>query len=315
VASDKHGLLSIGALSAATGIPVETIRTWERRYGFPVAKRKRSGHRVYPLDTVVRLRLIAEALARGYRPAEVVGVSQGTLEAMLAALPPAAKFSARMVHPEKSAALANRVLATPDLTATYFEAIRAFDVEGLRRLLHREWARLGPTTFLDSHIGPLLAEIGEAWAEGTLDVRHEHFAVAVLGDFLREVRLPFEDRSDGPIIALATLADELHGLGLEMCALVAAVVGWRPLVLGVNTPRTQIVALAREVSVAAMAISCAPPRRARTATELRSLRRQLPREVALVVGGGGAPSLATRSGIQVLRDLASLERWLRERSP
>jgi len=36
VAPDQRGLLTIGALSAATGVPVETLRTWERRYGFEV---------------------------------------------------------------------------------------------------------------------------------------------------------------------------------------------------------------------------------------------------------------------------------------
>ena len=70
--SSTDGLLSIGALSAATGIPIDTIRTWERRYGFPVAERKPSGHRVYGVQTAPRLRRIAEAIARGHRAAEVV---------------------------------------------------------------------------------------------------------------------------------------------------------------------------------------------------------------------------------------------------
>ena len=56
--------LSIGALSRATGIPVETLRTWENRYGFPVPERKPSGHRVYPLSSVPRLRRIAESVAQ-----------------------------------------------------------------------------------------------------------------------------------------------------------------------------------------------------------------------------------------------------------
>ena len=86
---EARGVLSIGALSAATGIPVETIRTWERRYGFPIAERKPSGHRVYPVSTIPRLRLIAAALARGHRAAEVVGTSEQTLAALLEAVPPA----------------------------------------------------------------------------------------------------------------------------------------------------------------------------------------------------------------------------------
>jgi len=54
----KGARLSIGALSRATGIPVETLRTWEGRYGFPVPERRPSGHRVYALSTIPRLRRI-----------------------------------------------------------------------------------------------------------------------------------------------------------------------------------------------------------------------------------------------------------------
>ena len=59
--SAKDARVSIGALSRATGIPVETLRTWESRYGFPVPERRPSGHRLYPLAIVPRLRRIAEA--------------------------------------------------------------------------------------------------------------------------------------------------------------------------------------------------------------------------------------------------------------
>jgi len=47
-----RGWLTIGSLSRATGIPVETLRTWERRYQYPRPVRKPSGHRLYPLDSV-----------------------------------------------------------------------------------------------------------------------------------------------------------------------------------------------------------------------------------------------------------------------
>src|SRR5512140_3688228 len=79
--------LSIGALSRATGIPVETLRTWESRYGFPVPERRPSGHRVYSLSTVARLRRIAEALAGGHRARQVVPASEADLQKLLAAAP------------------------------------------------------------------------------------------------------------------------------------------------------------------------------------------------------------------------------------
>ncbi|HET6777890.1 MAG TPA: MerR family transcriptional regulator, partial [Gemmatimonadales bacterium] len=85
----EEGLLTIGALSTATGIPVDTIRTWERRYGYPLPERKPSGHRVYPLSTVPRLRRVAQAIARGHRAAEVLPATESALEVLLASLPPA----------------------------------------------------------------------------------------------------------------------------------------------------------------------------------------------------------------------------------
>ena len=41
--NDKRRQLSIGAVSKATGVPVETLRTWERRYGVPSPGRSAMG--------------------------------------------------------------------------------------------------------------------------------------------------------------------------------------------------------------------------------------------------------------------------------
>ena len=38
------------------------------------------------------------------------------------------------------------------------------------------WARLGPMRFLEECASALLFEVGKAWEEGRLQIRHEHFA-------------------------------------------------------------------------------------------------------------------------------------------
>ena len=298
---DGKGMLSIGALSAATGIPVETIRSWERRYGFPVAERKPSGHRVYALDAVARLRLISDALARGHRAAEVVAASEPALESLLMALP---RSSAGTLTAPSSKAV-------PD---DLFTAIRTFDAEPLKRSFQSDWAASGPVRFVQERAAPFLTAIGDAWSAGSIDVRHEHFASATLGDFLRTARVPLDDRATGPVIALATLPGERHGLGLQMSAVVCAAAGWRALILGVETPIEQIAALAREAPIVAVAISCAAPRKRQTTDHLRSLRRRLPRAVALMVGGSGAPTEGSITGVTVMSDLLSLDHWLRDRA-
>lgn len=303
---DAAALLSIGALSSATGIPVETIRTWERRYGFPRAERKPSGHRRYPVATVGRIRRIAQAIAAGHRPADVVPASERALEALLAAVPPDA--------PEPPAVSPSRSILVPaGEPAELFEAVRAFDAAQLQRFLDADWARLGPIEFLERRAAPLLRAVGDAWSTGALDVRHEHFVSACLGDFLRTVRSPLDDRAGGPMIALATLPGERHGLGLQMAAVVLALAGWRTLMIGVDTPVSQIAALAREASIAAVGISVVRPHRGASDETLPALRRRLRREITLIVGGAGAPTSSAR-GITVMRDLPSLERWTRSRA-
>ena len=298
------GLLTIGALSTATGIPVDTIRTWERRYGFPVAERKPSGHRLYPLGTVPRLRRVAQAIARGHRAAEILPASENALEVLLATLPPSTGEESRGVSSSVPVGL-----LVPSDAAEALEWVRKFDGDRLKRWFQADWARLGPLQFLEHRAAQFLKAIGNAWAEKQLEVRHEHFASAVLGDFLRSVRQPLDDRARGPIAALATLPGELHGLGLQMAAVVFALAGWRPLILGVDTPVEQIAALTREVPIAAVALSCVEPQVTKTASQIRALRRRLPGHIALVVGGSAAPAVHGTVG---LPDLAALERWVHD---
>jgi MerR family transcriptional regulator, light-induced transcriptional regulator len=303
---DGDGLLSIGALSAATGIPVETIRTWERRYGFPVPERKPSGHRLYRLDLVPRLRRVAQAIGRGHRAAEVLPASETALEFLLASLPPA---------PNEPVPVPRSPGASWDAAeeqAELLDAVRGFDAERLRRWLQTDWARLGPLAFLDHGAAAFLRAVGDAWADGRLEVRHEHFASSVLGDFLRSVRAPLDDRAQGPLAVLATLPGELHGLGLQMASVVFALVGWRALILGVDTPIPQITALAREVPVAAVALSSVQPLGKKGIASVQTVRRRLPRHVPLLMGGQGARSEARLRGVHIIGSLNELDHWLRD---
>jgi methanogenic corrinoid protein MtbC1 len=254
------------------------------------------------------LRRIAQVIARGHRAAEVVAASEPTLEALLATLPATDREQQPLPRAERSLGPTGA-----DPGGDLLEATQAFDAERLKRAFQADWARLGPLEFLEQRASPFLTAVGQAWEESALDVRHEHFASSVLGDFLRAVRSPLEDRARGPLAALATLPGELHGLGLQMTALVFALAGWRTLPLGVDTPVAQIVALAREAPVSAVAVSCVQQRKRTDAASLRALRHRLPRHVAILVGGSSAPDRVRQRGIEVMSDLTSLDRWLRER--
>jgi len=293
-------MLSIGALSRASGIPVETLRTWERRYGYPIPERKPSGHRRYAVGIVPRLRRMAEAIARGHRAGDVVGASDEVLAALLRASGAVVPSPSPPAESPAESSLSRLLQAVADL-----------DGPCLTRLLLAEYARLGPLAFLDTRVAPLVHAVGEGWAAGRLEVRHEHFLSERLSDLLRSLRLPHEERAEGPVVLLASLPGEMHGLGLQMAALTLVVAGCRVLLLGTDVPVGQIVSVAREQAVQAVALSVSRATGgAGVAGRIQALRGALPRRVALVVGGEGAPPPAV--GITVLPDLPALDRWARQ---
>lgn len=289
------GILSIGALSRATGIPIETLRTWEHRYGFPVPERKPSGHRVYPISSIPRLRRIAEALGRGHRAGEVVAASEAALAELLEATSrPGA------VPPPSGEASAD--------TTTLLRFVRAFDGDRLTRLLLADWPSLGTLDFVRGRVAPLVRAAGDAWEAGQLEVRHEHFLSERVGDVLRALRLRLEERASGPLVVLATLPGESHGLGLQMAALVVAAAGCRSLFLGTLTPVPELAALARDLDARVVAISVSSATRGAASTGmLARLRDLLPQRTTLLIGGDGAPR--PRDGWVVIQELERLDQW------
>lgn len=287
--SGSGPLLSIGALSRAAGIPVQTLRTWESRYGFPDAVRRPSGHRVYPVAVVARLRRVAEAIARGHRAGQVVAASDDELAALL-------QVAAKKLHGAPS----------DDGLDGLLRAVSTFDAESLQRLLLPDWARLGPVGFLTRRIAPLVVAVGDGWEHGKLDVSHEHFLTERLGDLLRSLRLPFEDRASGPVVLLATLPGETHGLGVQMAALVLAAAGLQVLSLGTEVPTPQIAQVCKDVRARALALSVSSSTGGTaTVAKLRRLRQAVPRRVAMIVGGSGASEVG--AGVEVVRDLQALD--------
>jgi len=65
-------LLSIAAVERDTGLSKDTLRVWERRYGFPRPQRDGFGERAYPLEQVEKLRVVKRLMDAGHRPGRIV---------------------------------------------------------------------------------------------------------------------------------------------------------------------------------------------------------------------------------------------------
>jgi methanogenic corrinoid protein MtbC1 len=263
--------------------------------------RKPSGHRLYSAGAVEHLRRVARLLAHGHRPSEILPLSLPELDRMLSLSEPA--------PPPAPPTLEAQAVEGPQVAAAIERLMRAameLNRGAMTQELRWGWARWGPIRFLQEVASEFMVAVGRAWSEGRLDVRHEHFASACLFDFLRAAREPFEQQAQGPRVVVATLPGEAHEGGLVMMSVLLAVRGHRALYLGLDTPIEEIVAGVRGGDAEAVAVSVSSAMaRDRAAREIARLRKELPRRVALWVGGGGAP--AQIAGVERFDSLSALD--------
>ena len=63
---------AIADVERDTGLSKDTLRVWERRYGFPTPTRDAQGERQYDNEQLLRLRHIRRLIDAGHRPGRVV---------------------------------------------------------------------------------------------------------------------------------------------------------------------------------------------------------------------------------------------------
>lgn len=286
-------LAGIAAVERETGISKDTLRVWERRYGFPAPLRDALGERVYPPEQVQRLRMLKRLLDAGHRPGRVVPVAS-----LLPGDEPGAGATSPVLKTQRGNA-GEALAANPDLLR-YLDLLRSHDVEGLRRALSQALLRMGLGGFVMDLVAPLTTQVGEDWMRGRLEVFEEHIYTESLHQVLRQAlqAIPQMALAERPRILLTTLPGEPHGLGLLMAEALLTLEGCRCLSLGVQTPQNELprAALAHRADIVALSFSgyltAAVIQRA-----LVALRAQLDPAIELWAGGRGLAPRQRRTGV------------------
>lgn len=283
---DSASLWSIADVERDTGLGKDTLRVWEKRYGFPVPLRDVLGERIYPTEQVQRLRCIKRLLDVGHRPGKVVALPIQQLQQLLSN-PPALgkKVSAAR------AAMANAVLPEePD--APWLRWLQDNRTDLIKQALQEQILRHGLGNTVEQLVAPLCMTVGNAWWQGEISIYQEHLFTEILQSVLREAIASVDAVRQHlrlPRVLLTTLAGEQHGLGLLMAECFFALESCERFVLGVSTPLADIVQAVQQLDVNVLALSfSAHATRRDMGDALQQLVGQLPAGVEVWVGGAGA---------------------------
>ncbi|MBS0396269.1 MAG: MerR family transcriptional regulator [Proteobacteria bacterium] len=290
-------MFTIKAVSQATGVSIETLRAWERRYRVVEPRRDPNGRRSYDPADVIRLRKLREATERGHPISKLARVSDEELAGILA---------------EREAAALGA--ATPGFAEQMLLAAEHYRPDDADQAISMALALLPLPRVVDEVLVPALLEVGERWHAGAFTVAQERIVSNAAKKQVSLVLDTYNRIATGPVLVFATLPEERHELGILMSALLAAARGVRCQYLGPDVPPGDVAVFAERVGAAAVVLSFV--RREATAAQeaqLAELLRRLPRAIGVWVGGQGAATLDLAGHgerVALLGDYRSLEREL-----
>ena len=268
--------LNIAALTKRTGVPPDTIRKWEQRYGVLHPERTTGGQRRYSELDVARIEWLKARLAEGYRIGEAA--------ALLGESGPVAGTA-------------------EELRAAFAEATAASDVGALRSVVEQAIA-LGTLehAFVEV-LAPALVAVGAGWERGELTVAQEHLASGTVRATLQRLLADARASVRG-LAVLACAPGERHEIGLLMLAVLLRADGWQVAYLGADTPVADAVSLAETLDADVLCFS---------ATQVEhgdALRRtldagRLPAGLDVLIGGAAGGETDLNASVTHMRKLAA----------
>jgi len=256
----------IRAVSKLTGVSIDTLRAWERRYRAVIPSRDDRG-RLYSEADVARLRLLHQAVRAGHSIGRAAALSDGEWRRL------------------QRAAVASAPVTVASVDADLQSALARFDSGAVDRELARLAALMPPADLVRDRLLPALRDVGDQWNRQPGGIAREHLMSAavrhLLGSFLR-----LHARPEAAVhMQFATPSGDHHEIGTLGAAMLAASRGLGVSYLGADLPAIQILDAVRAAgNVSVLVLGVTLPSR-HLARELRTIIRGLPSGVELWVGG------------------------------
>ncbi|WP_210438614.1 MerR family transcriptional regulator [Nocardioides xinjiangensis] len=230
-------MYTAGRTAQLTGVPRETLRKWEQRYGVVAPARSEGNYRLYDDEAVRRLAAMRDLVDAGWSPREAAR--------RVLAEPVAGVFP-------RSGTGGSPLSRLDDLTTSAAD----FDVARVEGLLDKAFAEGDLAVTVDEWLLPSLVRLGDAWQRGAVSVAGEHFVSAAV---LRRLAQAFHQLPhappDAPRVVVGLARGSRHELGVLAFALVLRSRGVNVTYLGADLPVESWVETVRTLQPAAVVLS------------------------------------------------------------
>ena len=221
-----------------TGLPADTLRAWERRYGLPVPQRTPGGHRLYSERDIHTIKWLMARQAEGLSISRAVDLWNEQLASgsdPLAGLPPASLATIQTTP-------ASRIPAetTLDTLRSYWvEACINFNEVDAEGTLNQAFSMFPIEAVCIEVLQKGMSELGNLWYQNQASVQQEHFASSLamrrLDTLLMASPVPFRPFT----VLVGCPANEWHAFTALMLSLFLRRRGFQVIYLGANVPATR----------------------------------------------------------------------------
>lgn len=277
---DPAALVRIGRFGRLVGVPPETLRAWEDRYGLLRPRRSSGGFRLYCSDDARRVASMKRHLQSGLPASEA-----------------ARRALATESHRHGGAAGLMGASELGRLRDVLEVALVHFDSAGAHRALDELLATFSLEVVLRDCVVPLVRELDVGRERGERSPAQEQFSSRLLEGRLLAIACGWE-LGEGPLALIGRGPSARHVIGITAFGLTLRNRGWRIVSLGRAVSPDVLAEVASALSPELVVLSLGE---ARPSADDRAVLLKLGEHATLAIGGRAAtPGLAMALGAELL---------------
>ena len=242
------------AVARETGVPPDTFRAWERRYGVPRPQRTAGGHRLYSEHDMAVIRWLRDRTEEGMNISHAVMLLTNVAEE---APQPLENDAARAIE---------------RMAGELAVALTSFDAAGAERVISEAFSIYPFEHVLLDLVQPAMVEVGERWHRGEINVAAEHYATEFVRRKLASLLNVFDNNATRETIVVGCAPHELHDMGALFASLFLIRRGWHVVYLGQQVPLADLLDTVQKVRPALVCLSASTAETHTNACGLRAAR-------------------------------------------